>query len=135
MRPAIFAKMIDGLWRVLADLHAFVFFAVKNAQRIDLEPFFAVYAELLALGFEIAHQKISILLAASGTADAVQMHRHVLDSELEYDPPSHLDHLRVNNRVLFAKSLASELKKFSKTAFLRTIISIARTDIEKFDGL
>ena len=119
--------------RVLDNRPVALVLAVENAERIAMEPVFAVGRQLVQMPFEIGHQCRAIGVAALGIAERVEFQRAPVEhAELLQDLRAKGDHLNVADRIGDAEQLDADLVKLALPAFLRTLIAEHWAVIEEF---
>ncbi len=93
------AQVVDEARRLVEHGAAALDLAVEGAQRIEVEPFEALAAELALSPAQVAAQRVDVGRAAGGVAHAVHVEPHALDAQFREDRRQQRDHLRVDRRV------------------------------------
>jgi len=135
MDVTLSAEGFDSRWSTLDNGLTSRGLAVQKPKRILLQPFLALFADLLLMLAVIIHQSIQVARTAFGTTDTVYLKAEILESQFVEEMPSHRHDLQIERRILLSQRLHVELGMLPVPPCLGTFVPEyrpQRPDLHRF---
>ena len=135
VRRAIGTEVIGNGGRARGALDRCWLFGIKEAQRVRGETRLIHLAQLLHDGREVRTQRFNIGGSAGCTANRVQVHLHVGETEIAKIGGAQFDDLEVNPRSAIADRLNVELRELAIAPLLWSVVAKELRHCRKSYGL